>query len=270
MRFKAFGNNEHHEKKSPLKAPPLRSAGQSLDEEIHALVSEDVSSYAAIIAFSIMISGYEWLRWFTKLPHQPVGMTLVMIPFAVYGFIKIYSCKRRLRILRQARDGEKAVGQYLEALREKGYRVIHDVVANGFNIDHVLIGPTGVFSIETKTISKPLKGKCEVSHLGDTITVNGYTPDRNPVVQAKAEATWLKEFIFESTGKSLKVRPVVLYPGWFITPQPKGSEVWVLNPKSLPGFLEHADRVLNPEDIRLINFHLARYQRSSAKRLTVT
>jgi hypothetical protein len=44
-----------------------------------------------------------------------------------------------------AKDGEKAVGEFLERFREKGYRIFHDIVGGDFNIDHVLIGPSGIY-----------------------------------------------------------------------------------------------------------------------------
>jgi hypothetical protein len=249
-------------KRSPLKAAPLRSAAQSLDERIHALISEDIGSYATMLGISFMIVIYEWLHWYFKSPPHPVWITCIMMPFALYSAIKIRSIRLQLRRLRQARDGEKAVGQYLESLREKGYRVFHDILGKDFNIDHVLIGPAGAFSIETKTISKPVRGSCEIEYDGENVRVNGFQPDRDPIVQAKAEAAWLREFIEESTGMRVKIRPVVLYPGWYITGQPRGAEVWVLNPKSLPGFLDHCGTNLAPDEIRMIAKHISRFQRA--------
>ena len=63
------------------------------------------------------------------------------------------------------------------------------------NIDHALIGPGGIFAIETKTISKPQSGKCEVSYDGNRVLVNGRAPDRDPIVQAKACARQLREML---------------------------------------------------------------------------
>lgn len=45
--------------------------------------------------------------------------------------------------------GERAVGRALEALPPT-YRVLHDLDTGRGNVDHVVIGPTGVFAIETK------------------------------------------------------------------------------------------------------------------------
>ena len=43
----------------------------------------------------------------------------------------------------------------LEDLRAQGYAVFHDIPGDGFNVDHALIGPAGIFAIETKTRAKP-------------------------------------------------------------------------------------------------------------------
>ena len=66
-----------------------------------------------------------------------------------------------------------------------------------------------------------------------------------------------------ATGRSFEVRPVILFPGWFVEPPPGGLvRVWVLNPKALPSFLEHAKTRLSAEDVTLASTHLAKYIRA--------
>ena len=57
--------------------------------------------------------------------------------------------------------------------------MVHDLIGENFNVDHVLLGPADIFTVETKTLSKPARGKAEVRYDGQTLTVNGYTPDRD-------------------------------------------------------------------------------------------
>ena len=48
-------------------------------------------------------------------------------------------------------EGERVVGELLESFTDAGWRVMHDVtVGSRGNIDHLLIGPGGVFTVETK------------------------------------------------------------------------------------------------------------------------
>jgi Nuclease-related domain len=47
--------------------------------------------------------------------------------------------------------GEELVGETLGTLRERGWFALHDVQLDRGNIDHVLVGPAGIFTIETKS-----------------------------------------------------------------------------------------------------------------------
>ncbi|HEX9145591.1 MAG TPA: nuclease-related domain-containing protein, partial [Candidatus Binatia bacterium] len=59
-----------------------------------------------------------------------------------------FRVKRDVKALRLGRNGERDVGQKLEPLRKHGYQVFHDIIGDGFNIDHVLIGPAGIFTVQ--------------------------------------------------------------------------------------------------------------------------
>ncbi|HUX81919.1 MAG TPA: nuclease-related domain-containing protein, partial [Halothiobacillus sp.] len=249
------------------KAAPLRYAGQSLDEEIQRVAEDDIFIYIMAASMAIGFAIYEWLRWYSKTPPHPVVVTIFAAIVLVYTVRKVVLAMRKLKTLRMARDGERVVGQFLEGLRETGYRVLHDIVGDNFNIDHLLIGPKGIFTIETKTMSKPARGKPEIDYDGTQILVNGFKPDRDPVVQAKAQAHWIKELVKELTGKSITVRPAVVYPGWFINQTQKTGrpDVWVLNPKALATFIDNSDGVMSDEDVRSFHAHLSRYVRNTER-----
>ncbi|HSM83824.1 MAG TPA: nuclease-related domain-containing protein [Nodosilinea sp.] len=250
---------------SPLKDKPLRNPGQSLDEELQRLWDEDLNTWLCLFLLPIILTGYEWWRAVSSAPPQPLVVLAVSIPISSYALFRLYRLRLQLRRLRMARDGEKAVGQYLSDLREKGYRVFHDVVGKGFNVDHVLICDRGIYTIETKTYSKSSSGKSIIHFDGETIQVNGQLMERNAVEQAKAQASWVAEVLKESTGRSFAVKPVVVFPGWFVeSSKPKGSaDVWVLNPKALPSFIDNEPQRVSPEDVKLAAYHLSRYIRTS-------
>jgi hypothetical protein len=183
-----------------------------------------------------------------------------------YAAIRVRRVRPKLKYLRQGLEGERAVGQFLERLREQGFQVFHDVVGTGFNVDHVLIGPAGVLTIETKTWSKPLSGNPEISFDGEAIRVGHLIPDRDPIVQAKAQAGWLRSLLAESTGRQFDVRPAIVFPGWFVANKPGAlKDVWVLEPKALPTFLNNEPVRLSRDEIKLASFHLSRLIRSSEK-----
>jgi Nuclease-related domain len=53
--------------------------------------------------------------------------------------------------------GEEHVGELLEGLTERGWRVVHDASFGRGNVDHILIGPGGVFTVETKSHPGPIR-----------------------------------------------------------------------------------------------------------------
>jgi len=252
--------------RSPLKDKPLRLPGQSVAEEREELAENSVGQPLLLALFMALLAALEWWRVYTDMKPNPVMYSAGAFLALVYAAIRIWRAIPKLRRLRQAVDGERAVGQYLERFREHGYQVFHDVVGTGFNVDHVLIGPAGVFTIETKTWSKPVSGNAQLSFDGDAIRAGGLEPDRNPVVQAKAQASWLKALLLESTGRKFDVRPVVVFPGWFVN-NTAGSlrDIWVLEPKALPTFLTNEPARLSTEDVKLASFHLSRMIRSTQK-----
>jgi len=262
-----MANHDASDTRSPLTAPPLRNPGQSLDEEIHRIIDEDAFSYAMVAMFLLAITVMEWFRWWLNLPPQPLLYTVITVVVILYAVRKLFVLRRKLRQLRLARDGERAVGQFLETLRMRGYRVLHDLIGDGFNVDHVLVGEAGLFTVETKTYHKPAKGKPEILYDGEHVTVAGHVPDRDPIVQAKAQAQWLQNILQESTGRRFKVQSIVLYPGWFVTTTVKLNRdmPWVLNPKALPSFLEHCSAQLSNHDAQLATYHLSRFMRAATK-----
>jgi len=251
--------NEKHNK-SPIKDLPVRMPGQSLRERIDFLVDEDTMPWVVTTLFTILIAIAAWCVFYFKTPIIPWTVTLITAVMIPVSAVKILRIKRKVETLRLGQIGEEAVGQFLEAkLRPAGYQVLHDIQADNFNVDHVLIGPSGVYTIETKTHSKPVKGKSLVTYDGKIVKVNGFQPDRDPVVQASAEAGWLHDFIESSTGKKFKVQPVVLYPGWYVTASVEWPTVWIMNEISFVNTVAKFKSQIDDADIHLITYHLKRY-----------
>jgi len=88
---------------------------------------------------------------------------------------------RRVESFFRGARGEERVANVLAGLPET-YHVFHDFVADGLHVDHVVLGPAGVFSVETKN----WQGKVEITE--GHVLVNGALPSRDPAVQAQREA----------------------------------------------------------------------------------
>jgi len=147
------------------------------------------------------------------------------------------------RKLRQAIRAEQATAQELAASLAGDNRIIHDIQAGEFNIDHVVITPTGVFAVETKSRLKPPvgNGAPKVKYDGKQLVFPGWT-ETKPIEQAARQAKWLGDYLFKATGERFPVFPVLALPGWYIDYAVRTTEqmVRVINPKNsgwllLPG-----------------------------------
>jgi hypothetical protein len=239
-----------------LKVPIKRAAGQSGEERLKAIVDEQLLPGIVSSIFLICFAGFEWIKYFLRLPPQPLGVTVAAVASIA---IIIYRYRRLSPLIKQMRlgvDGEKEVGQLLSEIND--YSVVHDIQFDDFNIDHALIGESGVYCVETKTRSKNVGEK--VAYDGHSILVNGHSPDRDPLEQVQANSRSLRKLILELTGLEVPVQPVVLFPSWWVESKVKNPTVWVLNPGQLQHHLRKKTSRFNKEQIQIIYAALKRSQ----------
>jgi hypothetical protein len=130
---------------------------------------------------------------------------------------------------------ELFTAQELNRLIGEGCTVLHDVPGEGFNLDHVVIGPQAVYLVETKSFRKPRKNDTgnyfKVAYDGDVLRFPGATT-RKPLEQARRQAQWLASYLKQTLGQSVAVIPTVALPGWWIeSPGMAGNDgVRVFNP----------------------------------------
>lgn len=247
-------------RRSPIKFQPPRLPGQSLDEKIQHL-SERFDAKVLLGFTFILLTIFEWYRWLADLRPDPWPLTFVtlfILPFIVWASIKYRREKANHKL---GLEGERTVGHVLEELRAEGYQVFHDIPGTDFNIDHVIVGPAGIFTIETKTRSKPTHGNPQIIYDGDTLRSDeGWDMDEI-LVQARAQASWLTNLLNQSRRTKCTVWPVVLFPGWYvknIAPNEK-RDLWVLNEKAFPYFLAQEPEILSPETVDGIANSITQY-----------
>lgn len=94
------------------------------------------------------------------------GIPLALIAIASIGICVAIDRYRMPLIDRwsQGASGEEKVGAVIKGMEASGWRALHDVcISDRGNIDHILVGPAGIFTVETKS----RKGKIEADHIDD-------------------------------------------------------------------------------------------------------
>ncbi len=99
--------------------------------------------------------------------------------------------------------GEEAMAGMLARLSDD-WHIYHDFVAGKYHVDHVLVGPAGVFAVETKNWRDQV-----VLESGELIA-GGHVPDHPPIAQATAEAKAVGAVLVRA-GWTGEVFPVVCF-----------------------------------------------------------
>jgi hypothetical protein len=167
----------------------------------------------------------------------PIVLLAVFELYFIFKLLSTFSKRRRLRL---GYEGELAVGQELIQLMRDGYFVFHDFPTDKFNIDHIIVGPAGVFAVETKARQKPMTGNgcadAKVVYDGKTLHFPNWT-DNKSLGQARRQARWLSEWLTYAVGDKVPVQPILALPGWFIErTSPNGMKV--INPKNFSWVLK--------------------------------
>lgn len=248
--------------KSPIKDKPLRAPGQSLEDHIQGLMHNAIGEYLG----AVVLVGFALGAWIQYLLPSVVSawMLTIFAAIAVVGaVVKIRRAAMEASNYKLGRDGEVAVGQYLETMREDGAKVFHDLQGDGFNVDHVVVCSKGILVIETKTLSKPDSGEARITYDGTILRKNGIPLKGDPITQVKAASNYVSSILKESTGKRFSTQPILTFPGWYVDNQVgfHSGEVWSLSTKGLPAFIRNRRDVLTLSDVSLAAYHLSRLLR---------
>ena len=148
--------------------------------------------------------------------------------------------------------GERITTNHLKKLPEKDYVIFDDVKlpeSHG-NIDHIVVGKTGIFVIETK------------NYLGHYI-IDGdewfYKNDNgiqkslsNPGKQAKKNSIHLKKYLSYNGVRTfdLWINSIVAMTQYNITIQRKPKNYEILRPSDIPGFIINRKEKLDPKTLK--------------------
>ena len=252
--------------RNPVKVKPLRYPGQSITEQLNSKL-EDLIAWIILPAYFVVMAGLEWWRYFWPREPVPWHLTAMAVVAIIISTVKIRKEIKTAKNYKLGRAGEQRVGQLLDAQRRPGAYVIHDVVFENFNIDHVIVCRQGVFAVETKAWSKPDSGRAVIKFDGKTLIKCGKGVGNQPLKQAERNARDLADLITERTGLKPDVQPVVVFPGWFIESLAggyKAGNTWVLNENSLTKYIRELPTTITAEDAIRFNNALTDYVRSQA------
>jgi len=230
-------------RRSPLTSDLLRSPGHYLNEQAEELRTDVLASVMALMLMPAFLVAVHFAQsQFAGVPESALRIAFVAVTILggiFWGTSRLRKQLKQLDAIRLGLDAELAVGQELDQLMRQGAFVFHDFPAQKFNIDHVVIAPQGVFAVETKGYSKPIKGQ---GRKDATAVFNGHAlqfPDwqtSDPLAQAERQANWLSKWLSKTMADQIVVTPVLALPGWWVERTGRGK-VSVFSGGELKGLL---------------------------------
>lgn len=160
---------------------------------------------------------------------------------------------------RTGAHGEDRTARALSELEAEGFVVLHDRRKPGSsaNIHHLIVGPTGVFVVETKSYSGPL------SIQGDDVYVGGRR--RTDIVhEARSEAE-IVQAVLAIAGGHLSVTPILcIHRAELPLLKAEVQGIRVVNERGLIRILRRANQTLEPEAVLQVAALLNRELRPTA------
>jgi len=153
-----------------------------------------------------------------RLMRAAIGFDLAVFVLLAFLLLAVVPSTLRKVVLefnrkvaedRRAQKAEQEVRNVLANLEERQYTVFHGLYRGYGDIDHVVIGPTGAFVIETKSNH----GDVSIDELGRLAIDHGDRPHKNYRQQAIQEAYQVKDYLAEhGIQEQLFVQSILAFP----------------------------------------------------------
>lgn len=115
-------------------------AGKTLKNKLFKAMVVPVGLAVGIaLIFTLVLPGVAPLAW-------------LLVVVTVFKALFVQGTSRAVRATRKGYEGEAQMGKALEKL-PNGWRVFHDLDLEGENVDHLVVGPGGIFNLEVKNYS---------------------------------------------------------------------------------------------------------------------
>lgn len=230
---------DRDERRDPIRTELRLLPGQSSQDKLDKIFEQRIDSLVYVLAAGLLTALFISSRRIDMTAHAWDWLDSLFLLAAVgCAFHFGRKITRIMPLQRQYRQGiraEQATAQELAASLAGDNRIIHDVQAGEFNIDHVVITPAGVFAVETKSRLKPPagNGSPKVRYDGKVLDF-GTWKESKPVEQAERQARWLANYLREATGETFPVTAVLALPGWYVERAAPitANMVQVINPKN--------------------------------------
>lgn len=236
----------------------MREAAQRFRDELDRLSQRQATHLSAGLLFLFVFAvayTFQASELFEGYPawqlHGLMAVLVLAAAYAVYRSWRTFVAWRQVKFLR---DANIAIGHSLQRLVSGRSRVFHDVRTGAGIIDHVVVGPSGLYAVNVIAERGTRKRSVRLQD-NELRFANG---SRTISLERVAERTTRLEGDFRQLLKhAVRVRSVIAVPGWDVD-DPAGESHLVVNERTLPmltGWRSESDYLMD-EDVETLQSEL--------------
>lgn len=232
----------------------MHEAAQRFRDELDRLSASQSIYLGSALVFAVLFSAAYLLQaqqLFAGYPDWQLYMQLAFlflaVGLAVFRLGKTIIARRQVKFLR---DANIAIGHQLRQISSGFTQVFHDADTSAGVVDHVLIGPSGLYAINVVAKRAPSAGSVRL--IGNALQFSNTDHDES-IVEIAAKARRLEKEFTELLGHKIRVRSVIAAPGWEIVEQTNEDHLLVneRNIGMLRGWKDNSDHMMN-EDVDIL------------------
>ena len=223
-----------------------RSAGGSAQAEYERRAAHHAADVRRrrprILAFGAVVA----IVGLLVLMVNPLWGGVVLLFDVVVVASALFATPNSITAWQTGAQGELRTGRLLEPLEGEGFRILHDRKIQGSraNIDHIVIGPPGIYVVETKS-------------LGGSLQIR----DNDVFVSGRRRTKMIDEVKREALAVQTALARELATRGWMVTPvicvhradlpwlRSEVAGVRIVSGKDLVKRLREADHLLAPADV---------------------
>ncbi|MEM8843788.1 MAG: NERD domain-containing protein [Pseudomonadota bacterium] len=229
------------------------------DKIIRERFVQTLRPYILFVIMLMTLLALEIYRWYTQSPPLLglfVGLFLVALTYTAY---RISEYKDHFHFLRLGRKGEPDVSRLLaDYSNDRGYTLYKDISFGKAKVDYILVSGAGIFLITIVNWHAPVNNEAIIDYDDEEMLLNGYRPDANLLSVLKQITSKLEDKFSNEIKLPALIKPLIIFPGWFVKSPKESTKVVVMNPRDLMGYLEGNAELLSDNEITLLNYKLSK------------
>jgi len=244
----------------------MHEAAQRFRDELDRLsASQSIYLGSALVFAVLFLAAYtlQAQQLFAGYPHwqlyMQLGFLILAGGLAMFQLGKTILARRQVKFLR---DANIAVGHQLRQISNGITQVFHDADTSAGVVDHILVGPSGLYAINVVARRAPSGGNVRL--IGNALQFSNTDSDES-IVGIAAKSRRLEKEFSELLGHKIRVRSVIAAPGWDIVEQTNEDHLLVneRNIGMLRGWKDNTDHMMN-EDVETLRKEMPLRCRRSA------